>query len=357
VPKGEYLQYGGQAIIEGVMMRSPRYFSIACRAPNGEIVIQTEAIEKTWIGRQKWLKYPFLRGSLALLDSMALGTKAMRFASAIQIDPKYGGDAQAPGALEAAVETAGVAVPKETPKRVQDASIVGALVVSLVFGVALFDYLPNLVAEWSRGWMGIKKGESGTITNVVAEVVKAAIFFGYIGLIGLMPDIQEVFRYHGAEHKAINALEHDRPLEVGPCLSESRIHPRCGTSFAIIVLLVGFVVFAFLPRYPLGEQASKIFNVTVRFAMELVILPLIAGVSYELLRLAGRFRDQKLVNAAFQPGMWSQRLTTREPQAKHVEVAVAALQACLDAEAGNHGPVPKEGDDFESAPPLPGVGL
>jgi uncharacterized protein YqhQ len=89
VPKGEYLQYGGQAIIEGVMMRSPRYFSIACRAPNGEIVVHTEAIEKTWIGRQKWLKYPFLRGSLALLDSMALGTKAMRFSSAIQLDPKY----------------------------------------------------------------------------------------------------------------------------------------------------------------------------------------------------------------------------------------------------------------------------
>ena len=352
MPKGEYLQYGGQAIIEGVMMRSPRYFSIACRAPNGEIVIQTEAIEKTWIGRQKWLKVPFLRGSLALLDSMALGSKAMRFSSAVQIDPQYADPNDPQTALDA--EAAAKAT-ETTSKPVQDTAIIGALVFSLIFGVALFDYLPNYVAELSRGWMGIKKGESGTITNIVAEIVKAIIFFGYIGLIGLMPDIREVFRYHGAEHKAINALEHDRPLEESNCLSESRIHPRCGTSFAIIVLLVGFVVFAFLPRYPLGESASKVFNVTIRFAIELVLLPLIAGVSYELLRLAGKFRDQKLVNAAFQPGMWSQRLTTREPEAKHVEVALAALKACLAAEEANDGPVPEEGDDIESAPPIPGV--
>ena len=344
VPKGEYLQYGGQAIIEGVMMRSPRYFSIACRAPNGDIVIQTEAIEKTWIGRQKWLRVPFLRGSLALLDSMALGSKAMRFSSALQMDPKYA-DPDDPLPEHVA----------ETPKRTQDIAVAGALAVSLLVGVALFDFLPNYVAEWSRVLFGYRRGEHGMATNVVAELVKALIFFGYIGLIGLMPDIHEVFKYHGAEHKAINALEHDRPLERDACLVESRIHPRCGTSFAIIVLLVGFVVFAFLPRYPLGESASKLLNVGVRFAMELVILPFIAGISYELLRLAGRFRDQKLVNAAFQPGMWSQRLTTREPDPKHVEVALAALRACLAAEDGNHGPVPEEGDDIESAPPIPGL--
>ena len=344
VPKGEYLQYGGQAVIDGVMMRSPRYFSIACRAPNGEIVVQTEAIEKTWIGRQRWLKVPFLRGSLALLDSMALGSKAMRFASAVQMDPKHAHpDETVPEHVA------------ETPKKTQDVAVAGALVFSLAFGVLLFDYLPNYVAELSRHWMGIKQGESGTITNVVAEGVKALIFFGYIGLIGLMPEIREVFRYHGAEHKAINALEHDRPLDEANCLTESRIHPRCGTSFAIIVLLVGFVVFAFLPRYPLGERTSAVFNVTVRFLIELVILPFIAGISYELLRLAGKFRDQKLVNAAFQPGMWSQRLTTREPEPEHVEVALAALKACLAAEEGDQSPVPEEGDDIESAPPVPGM--
>ena len=351
MPKGEYLQYGGQAIIEGVMMRSPRYFSIACRAPNGEIVMQTEAIEKTWIGRQKWLKYPFLRGSLALLDSMALGSKAMRFSSAVQIDPKYADPNDAPVVAE------GAAPRKETPKHVQDLTVTGTLILSLIFGVALFDFLPNYVADLARIPLGFKEGSHSTLTNIVAELVKAALFFGYIGLIGLMPDIAEVFRYHGAEHKAINALEHDRSLDIADCQSESRIHPRCGTSFAIIVLLVGFVVFAFLPRYPLGEGALKIANVAIRIAMELCILPFIAGVSYELLRLAGKFRDQKLVNAAFQPGMWSQRLTTREPEPKHIEVALAALQACLDAEAGNKTPPAEEEEAIESAPPIPMTGL
>lgn len=354
VPKGEYLQYGGQAIIQGVMMRSPRYFSIACRAPSGEIVIQTEAIEKTWIGRQKWLKYPFLRGSLALLDSMALGTKAMRFSAAVQTDPKYADPEAPPEPVEAGSGSDEGEVSKEVPKHVQDVAIGGALLFSFVFGVALFNYLPNTVAELTKRKAGITDYR---VVNVVAEIVKSIIFFGYIGLIGLMPDIREVFKYHGAEHKAINALEHDRPLDLEPCLAESRIHPRCGTSFAILVLLVGFILFAFVPRYPLGEHVNIFFNVTVRFALELCILPFIAGISYELLRLAGKFRDQAIVNAAFQPGMWSQRLTTREPEAKHVEVAIAALQACLDAEAADHSKKKGLEDVIESAPPIPTVGL
>ena len=143
MPKGEYLQYGGQAIIEGVMMRSPRYFSIACRAPNGEIVMQTEAIEKTWIGRQKWLKYPFLRGSLALLDSMALGHQGdALLRRRVQMTRKY---------ADARVDAEGDKPPKETPKHVQDVAIAGALVFSLVFGFALFNFLPNYVADLTRG--------------------------------------------------------------------------------------------------------------------------------------------------------------------------------------------------------------
>jgi uncharacterized protein YqhQ len=232
----------------------------------------------------------------------------------------------------------------------------GAILFSLAFGVLLFDYLPNMVAEFTRGLFGFRQGEHGTVTNVVAEAVKAILFFGYLALIGQLPDIREVFKYHGAEHKAINALEHDRPLEMENCIAESRLHPRCGTSFAILVLLVGFLVFAFLPRYPLGESASKLFNVTVRFGIELLLLPLIAGVSYELLRFAGKFRNTAVVDAAFRPGMWSQLLTTREPEPKHVEVALAALKACLAAENGEPGAHEREvEDDMESAPPLPGI--
>jgi uncharacterized protein YqhQ len=321
MPKGEYLQYGGQAIVEGVMMRSPRYFSIACRAPNGKIVIQTEALEKTWIGKQKWLKLPFLRGSLALLDSMALGTKAMRFASNVQIAPEnqigyVEGDASLPD--EAAATS-----------KDQDVTIGITLIVSLVIGMTIFNYLPNVIAEYTHTHFHTTDQR---LTNFTGEMVKAVLFFGYIGLIGLIPDIHRVFKYHGAEHKAINTLEADFPLEIEHCLRQTRLHPRCGTSFAMIVLLIGFAVFTFLPRYPLGQHAFALIDASIRFLVELLILPFIAGVAYELLRLAGKFRHATLVNVAFSPGLATQYLTTREPEEEQVEVALAALKGCIDAE-------------------------
>ncbi len=319
VPKGEYLQYGGQAIIEGVMMRSPHYFSIACRAPNGEIILQTEEVEKTWIGKQKWLKLPFLRGSLALLDSMALGIKAMRFAANVQTDVQY---------LPADQQTAEM---KVTHAKVQDATIGATMVVSLAIGLFIFNYLPNLIAEFSGRAM---HNQNGRMINLVSELVKGLFFVGYIGLIGLLPDIKEVFKYHGAEHKAINTLEADRPLTMEECQKQTRLHPRCGTSFAVIVLVIGLVILTFVPRYPVtgGKQGLPLLDVTVRFFIELMILPIIAGIAYELLRLAGKFRSTVLVNILFRPGLWSQYLTTREPRDDQVEVALSALKACMDAE-------------------------
>jgi len=335
MPKGEYLQYGGQAIIEGVMMRSPRFFSIACRAPNGRIIIETERIEKTWIGRQKWLKLPFLRGSLALLDSMALGIRAMRFASTVQMDPMY----QVDGSSGLGQQGAG-------PGRVQDLAIGATLLVSLLIGFGVFNYLPNAIAEYvfrhffdPSGSHSLVGGgiepKNYWIANLIAEVVKAVLFIGYIALIGQFPDVKEVFKYHGAEHKAINTLEADRPLEMAECLKQTRLHPRCGTSFAIIVLLLGFLVFTFVPRYPFGVHRFALIDVTIRFVIELCILPFIAGVAYELLRLAGKFRSKTLVMAFFSPGLATQYLTTREPEEKHVEVALAALRSCIDAETAS----------------------
>lgn len=339
MPQGEYLQYGGQAIVEGVMMRSPRYFSVACRAPNGEIILRTEEIEKTWIGRQKWLKLPFLRGSLALLDSMALGMRAMRFASNVQMGPEY--QPVIPG--DEQPKTSETPAGKNT---IQDITIGVTLLLSLVIGLALFNYLPNTIAEFTHRAVGNKDDR---ITNIFAEIVKAILFFGYIGLIGFIPDIREVFKYHGAEHKAINTLEADQPLAMERCLQQTRLHPRCGTSFAIIVLLLGFVVFTFVPRYPLGEHTHAFFNITVRFAIELVILPFIAGIAYELLRLAGRFRSKSLIMALFSPGLASQYLTTREPEERHIEVALAALKACLAAEQGEPAVALTEPEVLESA--------
>lgn len=394
MPKGEYLQYGGQAVIEGVMMRSPHFFSIACRAPNGEIVQTTEPLEKTWIGRQKWLKLPFLRGSWALLDAMTLGVKAMRFATNVQLaqqyqlptaepvtqatpKPKWQRILQAVLLLvvgivllalafpDATSRLIGVAIPHLGPawagrvfaligvlmafvglvglisalmnkesevieKQVQDITIGGTIVVSLMFGLFLFNYVPNMLAEQLR-FAGVT---NGTLINLATECVKAVFFVGYLWLIGQMKEVGEVFKYHGAEHKAINTLEADHDLSMEHCTLQTRLHPRCGTSFAIIVLLLSFLIAPLVPRYLItGHQGNWLIDVTARFVLEvLVILPVIAGVAYELIRFAGKFRNTAFVNLMFKPGLMSQYLTTREPEEDKIAVALAALKACIDAE-------------------------
>jgi uncharacterized protein YqhQ len=315
--KKEYLQYGGQAIIEGVMMRSPRYFAIACRAPNGEIVLTTEALEKTWIGRQKWLRWPFFRGSLALIDTMALAIKSMRFAANVQTDPKFAKEEdKAVGKVEAAPS-----------KKVQDATIGATMFVSLGMGVLLFNYLPNLIAQPLEG-----HGASGTMINFVTEIVKIVIFLGYLYLIGQLPDIKEVFKYHGAEHKAINAMEADQPLTLDSVQAQTRLHPRCGTSFAISVLIVSMLVFTFIPRYPFGKPQGYLIDASVRFGVELLLLPLISGIAYELIRAAGRMRNSAIFGTLIYPGLMSQYLTTREPEERHVEISMISLQAVIEAE-------------------------
>jgi len=325
----EYLMFGGQAIVEGVMMRSPRYFSVACRAPNNAIVIRTEPLEKTWIGRQKWLKLPFLRGTFAILDSMTLGTRAMRFAGDVQVKSEF-------QPIETDPEKA-VAKPVLTEKEIkrqdslQSVGVGAALVFGLVFGIALFNVLPNYVAEYAGNLFNDK---GGTLKNYIGEIVKVILFFGYLWLISRYEPIREVFRYHGAEHKAINVWEAGQPLSMENCLGQTRLHPRCGTSFAVIVFIVSFLLFPIVPRYPItGVAGNPLKDVPVRILVELCLLPLVAGISYELLRLAGKLRDQRWVTFAFAPGLASQKfLTTLEPENKHVEVALASLDAVVLAE-------------------------
>jgi len=323
MPQGEYLQYGGQAIIEGVMMRSPNYFSVACRAPNGQIIQKTESLEKSWIGRQKWLKFPLLRGSLALIDAMSLGIKAMKFASDVQLDP----------ANQAAGEGKEVATsqPIQSNKKIQDVAVGATMVVSFAFALFIFVYLPNLVAELAPKAFGPL---SGTTINFIAGIIKLVFFLGYIWAIGRMKEIGEVFKYHGAEHKAINTLEAHEDLNMENCRAQTRLHPRCGTSFAIIVLLVSIFLMTFVPRYPVtGAPGNMLKDTGLRFLIELAILPLVAGISYELIRFAGKFRNQGFVNAMFKPGLCTQLLTTKEPESGQIEVALVALQAVVDAES------------------------
>jgi uncharacterized protein YqhQ len=220
------------------------------------------------------------------------------------------------------------------------------MITGLAMGVFLFVLLPNWLAEAFPGLPPMQK-------NLASGLIKIVFFLGYLAAIGMMEAVKDVFRYHGAEHKAINTLEAEQELNIENCRAQTRLHPRCGTSFAVIVLIVSLVVFTVVPRYPLGEQALGFLNVLIRVGLELLILPIIAGISYELLRFAGKFRNQTAVNIAFKPGIWTQFLTTREPNEGQIEVALIALKNVLEAEKAGKV-VPPHEDALESAPlPIP----
>ena len=345
------LQYGGQAVIEGVMMRSPRFFAVACRKPDGSIVVKREEVDKSILGKLKWLNVPFLRGTLALIDAMALGSKALAFASKVQLEADE----------EAAKTVDAIALPEMTsdqtvapapasntsviPKsvasndKINDIKIGGSMAFGLVFGLVLFVLVPTLLTQFFHHKLGFAPGadyHAKQVQNITDGLIRMVIFFGYIGLISLMPQISRVFMYHGAEHKAINTLEAGLPLNTSNSLNASRIHPRCGTSFIFIVMVINLIVFAFLPRPE---------NFAIRFLLHLAVIPFVAGISYEIIKLAGQFRRFPIVMAIYAPGMWSQYLTTREPDASQVEVALAALYSVLEAEG--HLEIVREGHNLK----------
>ncbi|MBS1711925.1 MAG: DUF1385 domain-containing protein [Armatimonadetes bacterium] len=398
-PQAEYLQFGGMAVPEGVMMRSPKFYAVACRAPNGEIIVKTEPLEKTWIGKLEFLKKPFLRGTLALLDTMALGMRAMNFASQVQLDERYLHEddrAKAREESEAMLKPtakeyrnlvvatlvlailsfvfypfwagltrgeafdankmlAPIMVPiaagiclvftlfwapiKRALSTNEKLAIGVAVVFSLGFGFVLFKAVPEGSAEFVTGYRPSSLGHAtylqGVWTNFVAESLKVVMFVGYLLLIRRIPAILDTFKYHGAEHKAINAIEANVELNEANCLAQTRLHPRCGTNFAIIVVILGFLMSVWIPRYPtlFGYQVTGGAAVVTRLTLELfVLMPVIAGISYEVIRAAGKMKDQKWVGILLKPGLATQLITTEEPEAKHVEVAIRSLKAVLAAE-------------------------
>jgi uncharacterized protein YqhQ len=302
-----YWRYGGQAVIEGVMMRSPRYFAIACRAPDGSLVVHAEPLANTLIGKLQFLNRPLLRGMLMLVDALALGIKALHFSSQVQLQ--------------------GNPDQKPIPRSVQDIAIGASAAFGLGLGILLFFVLPTLLTDWLKreGWGSFEQ-------NLLDGLLRIAIFLGYIGLIGLMPDIRRVFQYHGAEHKAINALEEGFPVTIEHARAQTRLHPRCGTSFVLLVLVVSIFVFALLGRPP----------AYIRIPMHLALLPLVTSVVYEIIRLAGMFRSGWLTRVLLAPGLWSQYLTTREPTDDQIEVAVAALREVMALEEGIPADQPAE---------------
>lgn len=277
---------GGQAVLEGVMMRSPRWTSTAVRLPSGEIVSFPSRFDSLLL-RRRWLRAPIVRGAIVLYEALVIGVRAL-------------------------FQSANAALSEEEALSPRQVTV--SVVAGLGLAVGLFFVLPTVIARYLDPYL------AGVWTLNLAEGgLRVAILVGYIAAIGRMPDIGRVFAYHGAEHKAVNAHEAGVPLDVPHVRAHSRFHPRCGTSFLLIVMIVAVLVFAFLGRPGL----------LLRVASRVALIPLVAGVSYEIIRAGARYRwFRPLVT----PGLWLQRLTTREPGEGEIEVAVRALRDVLERE-------------------------
>ena len=300
----EKAPYGGQAVIEGVMMRSPRFYAIACRRQNNEIVIQQDSVESI-LKRFQCLNQPFLRGTLALIDALVMGMKALMFSADIAMSDLEPDKSQKKAAPEG-------------KKSVNDIAISATMVLGVALGIGIFMIGPHLLADLLKKWIHHPIG-----LNLAEGGVRITMFVAYVALISLMKDIQRVFQYHGAEHKVINTLEADQELVPENFAKHTTIHPRCGTNFILIVLLTSIVIYSFLGWTNVWYM---------RIAYRLMLLPLIAGIAYEIIRFAGRYRSSRLLAVLLAPGLLLQRLTTRKPTDDQVEVALRALQAVMEKE-------------------------
>lgn len=298
---------GGQALIEGLLMIGPENAAIAVRKPDGEIIVDKRPLPKKDI----YTKVPIIRGIVGFFRQIVLGMKALMY-SAEFVDIEEDGDVK-PSKVDKFIE-------KVLGDRFKDFAIYFAVILSLAFSIGLFILLPNFLATIL---IGVKHSVS---YNLFEGVVRILIFLGYIILASLMKDIKRVWEYHGAEHKTIHCYEHGEALTVENVRKYTTKHPRCGTSFMFLVMIVSILVFSLLP---LG---SVLFNALIRLAL----VPLVAGISYEVLKFVGRseWRIMKIVNA---PGMMFQMFTTREPDDTQIEVAITAFNnACpQDSKADN----------------------
>ncbi|MCL5105645.1 MAG: DUF1385 domain-containing protein [Armatimonadetes bacterium] len=327
-PKKKEFHYGGQAIIEGVMMRGPKDFGVAVRRVNGEIVTTKEDVESI-LGKFKWLNRPFLRGTLALIDSMVLGIKALMYSADIAMKDISAAEGQAKsGTSEAAFEdNPNVAAPPlDAPSEpeskssgINDLTISVMMVVGLALGLALFFFVPILIVKPLKTAYALPRWQLTSIEGII----KITMFVVYILAISLMKDVRRVFQYHGAEHKTINAYEAKEELTVDNVSRYSKVHVRCGTSFILVVLFTSIIVFMAVPWN----------NILQRFLYKLLLLPVIAGIAYEVIRFAGRFKDSIATKLLTFPGLLMQKITTREPEPDMIEVAIKSLECVLEREA------------------------
>lgn len=299
--KTHYSGIGGQAVLEGIMMKNKDQYAVAVRKPDGEIEVEVEH----YIGiiqDSKLKNLPFVRGIFQFLDSMILGMRSLNFSASFYEDEE---------ASETVTDKAFHKLFKDKADQVLSAIV---MVVSLVLAIGIFMVLPYFVTSLFSEYI-----RSASFMAIIEGVLRIAIFVLYVLSISLMKDIRRLYMYHGAEHKCINCIEKGRPLTVKNVMRSSKQHKRCGTSFMLFVMLVSIILFFFI------RVENPVYRVLIRIAL----IPVIAGISYEIIRLAGR-SNNILVRIVSAPGLWLQRLTTREPDASMVEVAIAAVEAVFD---------------------------
>lgn len=305
-----YSGIGGQAVMEGVMMKNQEKYAVAVRKPDGDITVETFEYAGL-IQNKKIRNIPILRGVFSFIESLVLGIKTLTFSASFFEEEE---DTKAQGKQLTKEEQEA----KEKKEKKQDDAMMGATVVfSIVLAVAIFMILPYYISVFFQRFI-----ESYMLVALLEGVVRLVIFIGYVAAISLMPDIRRVYMYHGAEHKCINCIEHGMELTVENVRKSSKQHKRCGTSFLLIVMVISIFFFMFI------HVDGRI----LRLVLRLVLIPVIAGVSYEFIRLAGR-SDNAVVNLLSRPGLWMQKLTTKEPDDTMIEVGIASVEAVFDWKA------------------------
>lgn len=306
---------GGQAVMEGVMMRGPYKTVTAVRKSSGEIVKKTD--ENGTKTRPAILKAPIIRGCVNFIDSLVIGMKSLMF-SAEQVDFEDE-EEEEPSKLDLWLEN-------KFGDKIKDIVIYAAVAISIVFSVGIFMLLPAFLTRLVEAIPGIQAVTSAhAFTSIFEGMLRMAIFLSYMALISNMKDIRRVYEYHGAEHKTIACYEAGEELTVENIKKHSRFHPRCGTSFLLFVMIISILVFALLPRF---DGFNPVAGTLLRLVTRLALMPVVAGLSYEVIKLAGRSKN-KVVGLLSKPGLMLQRLTTREPDDSQIEVAIASMKPCI----------------------------
>ena len=298
----KYSGIGGQAVIEGIMMKNGDRYATAVRKPDGDIEVQTDSYV-SMTEKVKLFALPFVRGVFSFADSMILGMKTLTFSASFFEDDE---DSE-PSKLEKFLD-------RVFGEKVEAFLMTVVMIFSVIMAIAIFMILPLLIAGVFKNFI-----QSETVMAFLEGVIRILIFIAYIKLISRMEDIRRTFMYHGAEHKCINCIEHGLPLNVENVRKSSKEHKRCGTSFLLIVMVISILFF----------MVIRVDDVWLRILSRVILIPVIAGVSYEILRLAGR-SNSKIMDLVSRPGMWMQGLTTTEPDDDMIEVAIAAVAAVFD---------------------------